>query len=59
MNLYNELVNGRGYSVFSIKNIHILKNLRNEFVERIYNDNKINKDISINSSNDSSKHIKF
>jgi|TARA_Y100000389_G_scaffold201281_2_gene243610 sporadic carbohydrate cluster 2OG-Fe(II) oxygenase len=46
MNLYNELVNGRGYSVFSIKNIHILKNLRNEFVERIYNDNKINKDIS-------------
>lgn len=46
MNLYNELVNGKGYSVFSIKNINILKNLRKEFVERIYSDNKSNKDIS-------------
>ena len=46
MNLYNELVNGKGYSVFSIKNIHILKNLRKEFVERIYSDNKSNKNIS-------------
>ena len=46
MNLYNELVNGRGYSVFSIKNIHILENLRKEFVERIYSDNKSNKNIS-------------
>jgi len=46
MNLYNELVNGKGYSVFSIKNINILENLRKEFVERIYSDNKSNKDIS-------------
>ena len=46
MNLYNELVNGRGYSIFPIKNIHILENLRKEFVERIYRDKKLNKDIS-------------
>tara|TARA_B100001063_G_scaffold247285_1_gene292153 strand:+ start:1289 stop:1993 length:705 start_codon:yes stop_codon:yes gene_type:complete len=46
MNLFNELVNGKGYSVFSIKNINILENLRKEFVERIYSDNKSNKDIS-------------
>ena len=46
MNLYNELVNGKGYSVISIKHIHILENLRKEFIERIYSDNKSNKDIS-------------
>ena len=46
MKLYNELVNGNGYSVFSIKNTHILENLRKEFVDRIFNSNNSNKNIS-------------
>ena len=46
MKLYNELVNGYGYSVFSIKNMHILENLRKEFVDRIFNSNNSNKNIS-------------
>ena len=37
MDLKNELINGRGYSIFSVKNIHILENLRNNFIKRIYN----------------------
>tara|TARA_B100000780_G_C21112717_1_gene449824 strand:- start:516 stop:1220 length:705 start_codon:yes stop_codon:yes gene_type:complete len=45
MDLKNELINGRGYSIFSVKNIHILENLRNNFIKRIYNSDKSSKSI--------------
>ena len=35
MDLYKELVHGKGYAVFSIENIQILEKLRDSFVDRI------------------------
>ena len=35
MTLSEELINGKGYSVFSIENMKALKNLRNKFIKKI------------------------
>ena len=34
MYLYDELVHGKGYVIFSIENMQILEKLRNSFIQR-------------------------
>ena len=44
MTLREELINGKGYSIFSIENMKVLKNLRDKFIKKINitkNDKKI------------------
>ena len=35
MTLREELINGKGYSIFSIENMKVLKNLRDKFIKKI------------------------
>ena len=46
MNLYKELVHGKGYAVFSIENMQILEKLRDSFIAKINISNKSEKNIN-------------
>ena len=47
MNLYKELVHGKGYAVFSIENMQILEKLRDSFIDRINISNGSEKNIDV------------
>ncbi len=47
MDLYKELVEGKGYAVFPVENMKIFEKLRDSFIERINISNKVEKDIEV------------
>ena len=47
MDLYEELVHGKGYAVFSIENMQILEKLRNSFIDRTNISNGSEKNINM------------
>ena len=47
MNLYKELVHGKGYAVFSIENMQLFKKLRDSFVDKINISTKSEKNIDV------------
>ena len=47
MDLYKELVHGKGYAVFSIENMQIFEKLRDSFIAKINISNESEKNIDV------------